>query len=123
MKVLVCKCTKWLRHVSRSEMPAYFVLYSHGMRLFFNTSFNISLGKTNLRPSIMLRYVWSRIRIALRYHLCGSIYLNSCHYSISFTCVSIKSISSSESPYFRYSCKSISCTDLDQSMSELEEKS
>ena len=101
VKVLIRKGAVGLRHIGGTHCPPGLVRHAYRMSLFIDTGLHIPLGKADLCPAVMGRYAWSGIGIALGDDLGGCIDPNRCHYAISFTCVSMNSISFSSKPYLR----------------------
>ena len=93
------------------------------LRLLINALFDrLPFGIADFNPSVVMRNAWGFIGIDHRDDSLKALNLN-CHYTISFTCVSMNSISLSARPYFSYNWRSISAIDCDQSMSDCDVKS
>ena len=112
VKILVRKGTVGFGQIGGAQRPPLLIgdadrvglLFDTGhadrVGLLSDTGFHIALGKADFRPAVVSRHAGSGIGIALRNDLCRRLNTDCCHYAISFTCVSMNSISSTESPYF-----------------------
>ena len=93
------------------------------LRLLINALFDrLPFGIADFNPSVVIQNARGLIGIDHRDDSLKALNLN-CHYTISFTCVSMNSISLSARPYFSYNWRSISAIDCDQSMSDCDVKS
>ena len=100
MKIFICKRAEWFCHICSTQMPPCLMIHANRVRLLIDTRLHVSLRKSNFCPSLMHRYSGSGIGITLRNNFRRGTDLDPSHYAISFTCVSMKSISLSSRPYF-----------------------
>ena len=101
MEICILEIAIRLRHERRAQMPPELRHEPCRMRLLLDARLYLALRKANLRPTRIRRHIRQRIGIALRRDLRRRPDLDCRHHAISFTCVSIKSISFSSSPYLR----------------------
>ncbi len=105
---------------TRRLVPFQAIAHIHRLRLLADAHLDIILlGVANLRPALVSLHLWSRVGVTLRLNLLRASDRDGVHraYSMGLIFSSIKATSSADKPYLAYSCRSISATDRDQSIS------